>query len=614
VVGAVVLTGLGLGGGTASAQVRAASSGGEQIDSYRVNLAVRRDGSMHVSETIAYDFASSPDKHGILREIPIEVNDDSVKKGYDRVYPISNIKVTSPTGPHGELDTKVGKQAVLQIGNGKDEVSGQITYVISYDLKGVVNTFSNHQEVFWNAVGTEWEVPIGSAQATVTGPAGITQLACFDGPQGSTQNCPESIGPNGAGSVRAAAALGEHQGLTVVASFPSGTFTQTAPILKRRWSVQRAFSANPFTIGGAVALLALLGGWVIALVSRRGRDERFLGLTPGLEPGLGQDAAVGRVPLRGGDPVAVQFTPPAGLRPGEVGTLIDEKADVVDVTATIVDLAVRGWFTIEEIDKPGRFQAGDWQLNEIQPPPSGEGLTDYETRLLNSLFESGSPVKLSSLRQHFASDFKKTQALLYDDVTGRGWFRGNPSSVRARWAGLGLLFTLVGAGATFLLARFTTFGLGGIAVLLPGLLLLALSGRMPARTAKGTAARTQALGFRLYLTTAEADQIRFEEGQDIFSRYLPYAIVFGVAERWAGIFAELARRGVDVVTPTWYFGTGYLYGAAFDYAAFGSSLDSFSSTAASTISAPTPSSSGASGFGGGGFSGGGGGGGGGGSW
>ena len=45
----------------------------------------------------------------------------------------------------------------------------------------------------------------------------------------------------------------------------------------------------------------------------------------------------------------MQFTPPAGLRPGQIGTLIDEVANPVDVTATIIDLAVRGFLRIEEI-------------------------------------------------------------------------------------------------------------------------------------------------------------------------------------------------------------------------------------------------------------------------
>jgi uncharacterized membrane protein len=224
-------------------------------------------------------------------------------------------------------------------------------------------------------------------------------------------------------------------------------------------------------------------------------------------------------------------------------------------------------------------------------------------------------VLLSDLKQTFRADLQKVQSLLYADVTDNGWFRGNPSSVRARWFFLGILAIAAGAGLTWVLAKWTSFGLTGIAVVLAGVVLLALSPRMPARTAKGTAALAQARGFRLYLETAEAEQLRFEEGEDLFSRYLPYAIVFGVAERWAKVFARLAASGVEVATPTWYVSSNpAFYGGGFDYNGFGRSMDSFANVTSGSLAAATPSSSGSSGFGGGGFSGGGGGGGGGGSW
>ena len=50
-------------------------------------------------------------------------------------------------------------------------------------------------------------------------------------------------------------------------------------------------------------------------------------------------------------------------------------------------------------------------------------------------------------------------------------------------------------------------------------------------------------GFRNYLATAEADQLKFEEGEDIFSKYLPWAIIFGLADRWAKICADLVGDG-----------------------------------------------------------------------
>jgi uncharacterized protein (TIGR04222 family) len=582
------------------------AAGAERIAGYQVDLVLARDGGMRVTETIDYDFGPTG-HHGIEREIPIEFNapDDKIRE-----YPIDDIAVSSPTGAPAELHQDIGAHAVLRIGDpDRDDVTGRQKYVISYSLRAVVNSFADHQELYWNAIGPEWQVPIDAVQVKVEGPAPVQKVACFEGAQGSTATCDGSIGSDGVAAYFAPS-LPASQGLSVVASFPTGTFPNAAPILKDRPSLARSFSLTPLTGAGSLALLALLGGGALTLAARRGRDERYLGITPGLEPGLGQEQTVARSSWRRREPVAVQFTPPPDMRPGQLGTLIDERANVVDVTATIVDLAVRGFLRIEEVEQEGRFRSGDWRLVEVTPAPDVP-LRDYETKLFNAIFKGRSEVLLSELKTTFRSDLQSVQSMLYDDVTRQGWFHGNPSSVRTRWAVYGVLLTLAGAGLTFLLATTSRYGLIGLAVALSGVVLLAVSPRMPARTARGTALLAQVKGFQLYLEKAEASQIRFEEGEDIFSRYLPFAIVFGVAERWAKVFAALAASGAAVAVPTWYVGSFY---GPFNYAAFGGSMDSFTTEAAGSIAAATPSSSGSSGFGGGGFSGGGGGGGGGGSW
>ena len=584
-------------------------AGSEQITSYGVDLMVKQDGTMHVQETIAYDFGYAR-KHGIERTIPVSFTYD---KNRDRLYPLSNISVSSPTNaPDDEKTLNVdGPVATIRVGDPDNpNVTGKQTYVISYDVKGVVNQFSDHQELYWNAIGNGFDVPIDAGTVKVEGPAAVRKVACFEGAQGSTDTCTGTIGADGTATF-VGDALEPKQGMTVVASFPPGTFASAAPIMKEHQTLARAFSRTPVTIGGALVLLLLLGGGAVAMVSRRGRDDRFLGITPGLQPGYEQEHNVSRVPWLRRDPIAVQFSPPTGMRPGQLGTLIDEHANVVDVTATIVDLAVRGFMRIEEVQEPGLFRSGDWRL-VVAADPAGQ-LHDYETKLYNAIFNGRNEVLLSDLKQTFKSDLESVQSMLYADVTSAGWFHGNPSSVRTRWAGYGLFLTVIGGGLTWLLATKSIYGLLGVAVLVSGVLLLALSPRMPARTAKGTALLAQAKGFQLYLEKAEADQIRFEEGEDIFSRYLPYAIVFGVAERWAKVFAALAASGAAVAVPSWYVGSLYANGL-FNYAAFGSSMDNFSTVTSGSIAAATPSSSGSSGFGGGGFSGGGGGGGGGGSW
>jgi uncharacterized membrane protein len=133
------------------------------------------------------------------------------------------------------------------------------------------------------------------------------------------------------------------------------------------------------------------------------------------------------------------------------------------------------------------------------------------------------------------------------------------------------------------------------------------------RTAEGRAMCDQVEGFRSYLATAEADQLKFEEGEDIFSKYLPWAIIFELADRWAKICSDLVAMGrIPNETPYWYLGNYQM--TAFNTAFLTNSLTSATTPVASSSAGAGTGFGGGSSFGGGGFAGGGGGGGGSGSW
>jgi uncharacterized membrane protein len=149
------------------------------------------------------------------------------------------------------------------------------------------------------------------------------------------------------------------------------------------------------------------------------------------------------------------------------------------------------------------------------------------------------------------------------------------------------------------------WGLVGAAVVLVFVALLAVSKRMTQRTAAGRDVMQHALGFRLYMTTAEKYRQQFAEKAQIFTQLLPYAIVFGCVNLWAKAF-----EGIDTTaTNSWYVGN-----TPFQAALLSSNLQSMNAGLSAAIASSAPSSGSSSGFGGGGFSVGGGGGGGGGSW
>jgi uncharacterized protein (TIGR04222 family) len=403
------------------------------------------------------------------------------------------------------------------------------------------------------------------------------------------------------------------QPLSVDALYPQGTFA-TDPALVPSSDVNRAFALNAGTIGGAAVILFAGLFLLVRRLRTTAVDEQFAGLTPGLTPVGPSDGTVTKRNYKA--PVAVRFDPPAGMRPGQIGTLIDEKADPRDVTATLVDLAVRGYLRIDDAGErsSGLFsKEHDYTLVKLREADSA--LFPYEKSLFDALFVARSEVKLSDLKTTFSTSMARVQKELYANVTLLGWFRRNPQSALAAWAGTGIAVLLFGLLGTFFLAQATRLALLPVPLILLGVMILATTGNAPARTAKGTAALQDARGFELYLTKAEANQLRFEEGEDLFSKYLPFAIAFGVADKWAKKFEELSRQGRTLAEPTWY-GGGFVYGAFWANAAgLGDRMNQFASFADAAMTAPTPGSSGGSGFGGGGgFSGGGGGGGGGGGW
>ena len=139
----------------------------------------------------------------------------------------------------------------------------------------------------------------------------------------------------------------------MVVALNKGAVDVPPPMLedRLRFFPDDAFDLNPFTIG-AFALTLLIG---LGLVSwnwwTHGRDREYL-----TQYYLTNDPRQRTEPLGEHVPVAVEFGPPQNMRPAELGLILDESADPKDVTATIVDLAVRGHITITELPAMGGLE------------------------------------------------------------------------------------------------------------------------------------------------------------------------------------------------------------------------------------------------------------------
>lgn len=580
-----------------------ASADGEdwKITDYRVAATVDGNGTTAVQLNIAFDFGTEAG-HGPYLTFPLrqEIANDP---DHWRMLDMTIGAVSSPSGANAEVQTEEQDGNLLvRVGNENRTFTGVQTYQVNYTIRGLIapkQAQSGLDEFNWNAVGTGWEVPITAVEVTVAGPAAVGKVACFRG-DGFTEPCQAT--QSGSAASFSTGDVGNGSGVQVTAGFPAGTFTGADARIERRYTIGNMFPITPLT-GGATAALAALGLGLLFRRTRRGAlDQVYLGLTPGVVPAPNQQVSVGHESRQA--PVAVQFSSPAGARPGEIGTLVDATADNRDVTATVIDLAVRGHLRIEQGD------GKDWTFTRLTGERGGgaDELVQYEKALLSKMFSGGNPVTTDDLRDsQYAGLLTKAREDLHTRVTkDLGWFTRNPATVRGFAFLVGIVIIAAGVGLGLLFGLFG-WGLVGLAGIVLGIGVLLLNNRFGARTATGSAMLAQARGFELYLRTAEADQIKFEEGIDVFSRYLPYAIMFGVAERWTKVFEQLAAQGRYTFNTPWYVGYGYGYG--FSAHGFASSMDSLASTMSSSMQHATAATSGGSGFsGGGGFGGGGGGG------
>lgn len=529
-----------------TASPAAASDAEDVIREYTMAIYLDPDGIARVALDLTVDFGARANHGPYLRWVVKQCYDDT----QDRVYRFRHVRVSSPTAPADvHTETLLGScvtEEAYRIGDEDTTVTGVHRYRITFDVEGWVNPAGypfpqgplERDELYLNVL-THWDIPVENVRIEVLGPQDPLAAACHQ----DTRTCDSEV-TAGAASF-ASARVDPRTPLTVAVAYPPGTFTGAEPVLQERWAFSRAFALTPAT-GGVAGVLAVGGGLLLARrVRRTALDEEYEGVTPGLLP---TDTHTAPVRRRRRGAVAVQFTPPAGLRPGQVGTLIDERADTQDVTATIIDLAVRQYIRIVRL--PDGTKNADWRLDRSTKPD--HDLRPYERTLLRQVFTGQGvySVRLSDLRTTFAQSLAEVQEKLYDEVVELGWFHGSPKQARGSWALRGTGVLLLGLAVTVGLAVRTHWGLVGVPIVLLGIAYLALTGVAPARTALGSAVLSQATGFRRYLATAEADQLRFEEGEDLFSRYLPYAVAFGLTERWARLFADLAAQGRTLAEPT----------------------------------------------------------------
>ena len=524
----------------------------ETIHNFDVNIVAHKNGVMDITEIISYDFEANS-RHGIYRDIPLY---SEVGNLY-RIIKIENINILRDFQEEKFTLSKDSRNLNIKIGNANKTITGNHTYTISYRvINGIGSNFEDHDEIYWNITGNNWEVNIEKANAKVETDFDVkpNKLICFEGPTGSkNQTC--NVVNNFSSSSQI---LYPSSGLTIVAVYPSNTFPKS--ILSKTPPQSTGEKLFNFIFKNYVyilfALNFILAPYLIYWYQKHKNKKRF------------------------GPPV-VNFDIPKDdhkqiLRPALAGTIDSTKLDTNDVVATIFDLAIRKYIKLEETKTSIKFFPDFKDQKIIKLKNADENLNSYEEILYKRFFRDGDNVNVSTLKKDFYKTFSSIKEDVFKNLVEKKYYTKNPAFQKA------LLLSLA----------FICIPLGNIIL---SIVLLFLSLKLNGRTPQGDEMDFKIDGLKIFLKSMGRNYKWQTQNLYTVEQMIPYAMALGFIDK----FMKQLKIIKPNYNPTWYSGTSNFYTG---YAIFYSGMTS-------SMTAPT-SSSGSSG----GFSGGGGGGGGGGSW
>ena len=620
----------------------AAASAEERITRFASGIAVQKDGSLDVTETIAVTAEHDLINHGIFRDFPTRYR---ARNGATLHVGFSLLGATLDGQDVRRTLEGISGGTRIKLGDPDTYVPvGPHVYRLHYRVTRELGRFKEYDELYWNVTGNGWVFPIDVAEAAIhlPSPARLGARSVYTGRQGSTGGAAQVVSEQpGQLTVATTAPLGSHEGLTVAVAWPKGVVD--APAATDRFTAW-------FAENGA-SLVALAGLWVLALFywtgwKRVGRDP---------DPGT-------MVPL---------FSPPDNLSPAAMRYMMKKRTDVRCLSASLVNLGVRGRLRL--IKDPGGFLAKD--IITIEGSGAGTPGPAEEERLLTTLI--GGAAGRLMMRQSEHATFERAKSELDDQLSERfdghlfhrnwGWIlagaalfilvmlitagvagvaAGTGGSGIALGAAIAVMLTAL-RGLTMVGGRlsmrnlFAVLGMVvlGLLALISGAPLVALAMQagnywpfvplltalplvvssfwwLPAPTVDGQNLIDRIRGFKHYLSVAEEPQLdRMSPPRatpELFEKFLPYAIALDVENRWGKRFTDVLAASSAAPDGqqgfAWYIGGGSPW----------TDVDSFTtdvgSSLTSTMSAASTAPGSSSGSGGGGFSGGGGGGGGGGGW
>ncbi len=545
-----------------------------EITNFHSNIYINENGIVNITEIIEVNLENDP-LRGIKRSI--QYKGDYINNYGDKRSRKTPITFHSATNEKGESWTISSKREgnyhhIKMINPNNTQMRGSATFKLNYSIKNVFNFFETHDEFYWNVNGTEWAVPIKNISATTFLPKEFSkseiETACFTGKQNETfENCSINITSPKTINFESTKNFEAFENMTIVLAIPPKTISPPSILNKILWNLKDY--GILFLIPITIIIMTLL--W-----RNSKKDDGTISNT-----------------------IMPHYQPPKDLLPSETGVIIDNLLDSRDITATIIDFAIKGFLQIKEIEEKNFFKnQTDYELKLLKPYETNK---EFEEIILKTLFpinKENEKILLSSLQNKFQKRYKKIEKSIKNQLVTDGYYYESPTKTRSKYLSVGGIIIFIG----FILGEIIPFAF--FSLLISGLTINIIGFKIAKRTRKGIENYYKLKGLYEYIKTAEKDRLKFQEEENImFEKLLPYAVAFGLATKWAKTF-----EGVIKSPPNWYTPSDKFGSSSFTMYRFANNFNRFTKTSSSYFGKSASSKGafgGSSGFGGRGFSGGG---------
>ncbi len=550
------------------------------IKNFATQITVNKDASLDIKERIVADCGNALNKHGIFRIIPEEIK---IKGGEKIKTPIKLLSITDFKGnkiKYTKIYNSNDKTITWKIGDPNKTVQRVNNYIIHYQVRNAVR-FKNKSfdELYWNLVGTFWQLKIDNFQAFIKFPMEInsqnSQVEYYAGYLGENQKKLAHYfwNANNILEVRTTQPLQKKQGITLSVTFPKNIIKPYQPSF---WEIYGKYF---------FLLIPLLVFFFCFYLWRKFGQEPHLNKT-----------------------IIPEYEVPENLSPMEVGMLNKGgKFKQEFVTAEIINLAVKKLIIIKEIQKKVLFfKIKDYQFTKKANPQIEKELTEVQKIILKNIFQEKDEIKLSSLENSFYKclhDIKKAglDNLVKKKLLIKVKFK---LDIILRILSTVIMFTSIVVVFILINSNYSDALLAFGSVFISGLTMFFFSFRLTHRTVQGAELNWKINGFKLFMKTVDKDRAQFYEKENMFEALLPMAIVFGITKLWIQRVKEIyGEEYFSQYSPVWFAGTL----GSFNVDSFTSSIDNLSSAIALNTASSSSGSSGMGGAGGGSGGGGGGG-------